>query len=115
MFERAHVSDQQIIATLASMAFLWAGGCASGGAGKSATGESIPAEVALIERDACDTQNKRLYIENQHSSRTFAVTVQWSAIGGKELREKVFVGPLQMLELGCAARAEILEVTPTDF
>jgi hypothetical protein len=115
MFERARVGDHKVFATLAGMVFLCVGGCAAERTGKSATGEPIPREISLIERDPCDPQNKRLYIDNQHSSRTFAVTVQWSAIGGKKRTEKMFVGPHQMFELGCASQAKILEATPTDF
>lgn len=77
--------------------------------------DPIPAELSLIERDSCDAQNRRLYVENRHASRTFSVTVRWRAVGGKELTESVLVGPQQMLELGCAATAKILEATPTDF
>lgn len=76
---------------------------------------SLPAEIRLIEGDVCDDRNKRLWLENTHRSRTFAVLVQWRAAGGKELTEKVFVTPGVMIELGCAAESKILEAAPTDF
>lgn len=76
---------------------------------------TLPAEIRLVEGDPCDRRNKRLWIENSHQSRTFAVLVQWRADGGKEITEKVFVAPGVMQELGCAAEGKIIEAMPTDF
>lgn len=85
----------QPMLTLVSMSILASGGCAPGRANATLS-DPIPAELSLIERDSCDAQNRRLYVENRHASRTFSVTVRWRAVGGKELTESVLVGPQQI-------------------
>lgn len=106
---------RRIIPMVACAGLFVASGLPAYGKDEATSGKPIPADLRLIERGPCDARNRRLYLENQHSSRTFSVTVRWSAAGGKELTEKVLVGPNEMLELGCAASAKILEATPADF
>jgi len=84
--------------------------------GIHAADEPAPASfVALSFEGACDANNNRLWLVNNHTFKTIAVTMRWRAAGGKNLTEQFFPGPNSKREIGCAAEAEITEARFADF
>jgi len=82
----------------------------------NAADEPPPASfVALSFEGACDNNNNRLWLVNNHTFKTIATTVRWRAAGGKNLTEQFFPGPNTKREIGCAAEAEITEAKYADF
>lgn len=77
--------------------------------------EGPNAFVSLKFQGACDAQNNRLFVANVHTFKTIAVTIRWKATGGKDLVEQFFTAPNSLKEIGCAAEAEITDVTFSDF
>lgn len=64
---------------------------------------------------ACDAQNQKLWLSNEHEFKTIAATVRWRAAGGKDLSEVFYLPPKTRKELGCAAEAEIADAQFADF
>lgn len=88
----------------------------TGSIGLQAAEEEAPAAfVSLKFEGACDEQNNRLWLTNAHTFKTVATTVRWRAAGGKDLTDQFYPGPNSVREIGCAAEAEILEVTFAAF
>lgn len=82
----------------------------------SAADEPLPTSfVTLNFEGACDNNNNRLWLVNNHTFKTIATTVRWRAAGGKNLTEQFFPGPNSQREIGCAAEAEITEAKYADF
>ena len=74
------------------------------------------AGVAISYGDACDERNWRLYVRNNHSHRSYLVTLRWSAAGGKALTRELHIEPKVIQEVGCAEQnAEIVKVVLADF
>ena len=85
-------------------------------AGLHAADEPAPGSfVALSFEGACDNNNNRLWLVNNHTFKTIVTTVRWRAAGGKNLTEQFFPGPSSKREIGCAAEAEITEAKFADF
>lgn len=58
----------------------------------------------------CDEKNSRLWLSNNHDSKTIIATLRWSLAGGKRVITDSFqVAPMARIEVGCAARAEVAE------
>lgn len=58
----------------------------------------------------CDEKNSRLWLANNHDSKTIIATLRWSLAGGKRVITDSFqVAPMARIEVGCAARAEVAE------
>lgn len=77
-----------------------------------------PAPRTFIEikfEGVCDAQNNRLWLVSTHTFKTIAVTLRWRAAGGKDLVEQFFTPPGTRREIGCAADAEVTEVSFADF
>jgi hypothetical protein len=78
--------------------------------------EEQPASFAMLSyATACDSQNKRLVLENTHTYKTLHVTVRWRAAGGKDLQDQFFPAPSSKVEIGCAADAQIVDVKFAEF
>jgi hypothetical protein len=63
----------------------------------------------------CDDNNKVMVLENWHDFKTIAVTLRWNAWKGETLTREVFAMPKTAIEIGCAARGEILKAAFMDF
>lgn len=82
---------------------------------EAAEEESAGSFVSLKLEGACDAQNNRLWLTNEHTFKTVATRVRWRAAGGKDLTEQFYPGPNSVREIGCAAEAEILEAKFAEF
>jgi hypothetical protein len=57
----------------------------------------------------CDKANSRLWVINNHASRTIIATLRWNLAGAKRIVTDQFqVLPAARLEIGCAAQADIV-------
>ena len=81
------------------------------------------AHTALAEDDAiknlelrlegeCDPSNSRLWIINNHATKTIIASIRWSLANSKRVASDQFqVGPGGKREVGCAAKADIVSAT----
>lgn len=77
---------------------------------------NLEKEVVLSWGPPCDSENRRLYIENHHTYRTAVATVRWKAAGGKELQDAFVIEPTVAREIGCAVSgATIVSSELRDF
>jgi len=83
---------------------------AVGGFSRSHAAEEAAAStfVSFYFEGACDEQNKRLWLRNEHTFKTIVTRLRWRAAGGKDLSEEFYPAPNSAREIGCAAEAEIL-------
>ncbi len=90
---------------------------ACGGLFPAAMAEEPPASTfVLLKQDgACDAENARVWLANQHGYKTISTKVRWRAAGGRDLTDEFFAAPNSLREIGCAADAEILEVAFAEF
>lgn len=66
--------------------------------------------VELRLDGACDEKNSRLWLSNNHQTKSIVATLRWSLAGGKRVITESFqVAPAARREVGCAARAEVAE------
>ena len=57
----------------------------------------------------CDPNNRRLWLVNNHASKTVIATLRWSLANSKRVASDQFqVTPSARLEIGCAAKADIV-------
>lgn len=85
-------------------------------AGVAAAAQEPEAGVALVYGDSCDARNRRLYVENHHTFRSYVVTVSWSAAGGKTVTMDLTVEPKVTREVGCAVEgAQIVRAVLMEF
>ena len=65
--------------------------------------------VELKLEGECDKANSRLWVINNHASRTVIATLRWNLAGAKRIVTDQFqVLPSARLEIGCAAQADIV-------
>jgi hypothetical protein len=65
--------------------------------------------VELRLEGACDANNSRLWLINNHASKTIIATLRWSLANSKRVVSDQFqVVPAAKLEIGCAAKADIV-------
>ena len=71
--------------------------------------EDAGKSVELRLEGACDPKNSKLYIVNNHASRSVIVTVRWNLSGSKRIITEQFqLAPVAKLQVGCAAQADIV-------
>jgi hypothetical protein len=65
--------------------------------------------VELKLEGECDKANSRLWVINNHQTRTIIATLRWNLAGAKRIVTDQFqVLPSARLEIGCAAQADIV-------
>jgi hypothetical protein len=65
--------------------------------------------IELRLEGACDANNSRLWIINNHATKTIIATLRWSLANSKRVVSDQFqVVPSAKLEIGCAAKADIV-------
>lgn len=85
-------------------------------AGVATSAQEPEAGVALHYGDSCDARNRRLYVENRHTFRSYVVTVSWTAVGGKTVTMDLTVEPKVTREVGCATDgAQIVKAVLMEF
>ena len=58
---------------------------------------------------ACDANNSRLWLINNHASKTIVATLRWSLANSKRvINDSVSIEPGKTREIGCAAKADIV-------
>jgi hypothetical protein len=58
---------------------------------------------------ACDANNSRLWLINNHATKSVVATLRWSLKNSKRIATDQFqVGPQGKLEIGCASTADIV-------
>ena len=56
----------------------------------------------------CDKENRHLWIENSHSTKSILATIRWHlAKSTRVVSDQFQIGPAQRLEIGCAAQSDI--------
>jgi len=72
--------------------------------------EDDPAKsLELRLEGACDSDNSHLWLVNNHASKTIVATLRWSLANSKRVATDQFqVLPAAKLEIGCAAKADIV-------
>jgi len=75
----------------------------------SAADEDPVKSVELKLEGACDTNNKRLWLHNNHPTRAIMATLRWNLFGSKRIITDQFrVVAAGRLEIGCAAQADVV-------
>jgi hypothetical protein len=65
--------------------------------------------VELRLEGECDANNSRLWLLNNHASKSIVATLRWSLKNSKRVVNDQFqVAPGARLEIGCAANADIV-------
>ena len=65
--------------------------------------------IELRLEGACDANNSRLWVINNHATKTIIATLRWSLANSKRVVSDQFqVVPSAKLEIGCAAKADIV-------
>jgi len=78
-------------------------------AGPAMGEEDAVKSVELKLEGQCDKANSRLWVVNNHLSRTIIATLRWNLAGAKRIVTDQFqVLPNARLEIGCAAQADIV-------
>jgi hypothetical protein len=68
--------------------------------------------VELRLEGQCDANNSRLWLVNNHATKTINATLRWSLANSKRVVTDQFqVTATARLEIGCAAKAEIVSAT----
>ena len=74
-----------------------------------AADEDPTKSLTLILEGACDPKNSRLFVESKNTTRTIVATLRWSLAGSKRVASDQFqVAPSARVEIGCAAKADIV-------
>ena len=72
--------------------------------------EDASKSVELRLEGACDANNSRLWLVNNHTSKSVIATLRWSLANSKRVVNDQFqVLPAARLEIGCAAKADIVK------
>jgi hypothetical protein len=67
--------------------------------------------VELRLEGACDANNSRLWVINNHATKAIVASLRWSLLNSKRVASDQFqVAPGSKLEVGCAAKADIVSV-----
>ncbi len=65
--------------------------------------------IELRLEGSCDANNSRLWLLNNHASKSIVATLRWSLFNSKRVVNDQFqVMPAGRLEIGCAAKADIV-------
>ena len=65
--------------------------------------------IELRLEGACDAANSRLWLINNHATKAINATLRWSLANSKRVATDQFqVAPAAKLEIGCAAKADIV-------
>jgi hypothetical protein len=65
--------------------------------------------VELRLEGACDANNSRLWLLNNHTTKVVIATLRWSLANSKRVASDQFqVAPSSRLEIGCAAKADVV-------
>ena len=65
--------------------------------------------IELRLEGACDANNSRLWLVNNHATKTINATLRWSLANSKRVVTDQFqVVAAAKLEIGCAAKADIV-------
>jgi len=65
--------------------------------------------VELRLEGACDANNSKLWLINNHTTKTINATLRWSLANSKRVATDQFqVVPGAKVEIGCAAKADIV-------
>jgi hypothetical protein len=77
--------------------------------GALAADEDPVKSIELRLEGACDTNNKRLWLYNNHATKPIVATLRWNLFGSKRIINDSFrVVAAGRLEIGCAAQADIV-------
>jgi hypothetical protein len=72
--------------------------------------EDASKSVELRLEGSCDANNSRLWLVNNHPTKSIVATLRWSLANSKRVVNDQFqVVPLAKLEIGCAAKADIVK------
>ena len=72
--------------------------------------EDASKSVELRLEGACDANNSRLWLVNNHATKSVVATLRWSLANSKRVVNDQFqVLPAARLEIGCAAKADIVK------
>jgi hypothetical protein len=87
---------------------LLAGICVVGVSAHAADEDPVKSVELKLEGE-CDKANSRLWVINNHQTRTIIATLRWNLAGAKRIVTDQFqVLPSARLEIGCAAQADIV-------
>ena len=71
--------------------------------------EDASKSVELRLEGDCDPKNKRLWLLNNHATRSIIATLRWNLAGSKRIITDQFqVTPSSKREIGCAAQADVV-------
>jgi hypothetical protein len=71
--------------------------------------------VELRLEGSCDANNSRLWLVNNHATKSIVATLRWSLANSKRVVTDQFqVMPAAKLEVGCAAKADIVKAVYAD-
>lgn len=85
-------------------------------AGTCAAEEPAPTTFVRYTSDkVCDQYNRSWVVSSQHTYLSIKVTVKWSAVGAKEMREEFVLSPGASRALGCASEVEIMAAEIMQF
>jgi hypothetical protein len=72
--------------------------------------EDASKSVELRLEGSCDANNSRLWVLNNHTTKSVIATLRWSLANSKRVVNDQFqVAPSARLEVGCAAKADIVK------
>jgi hypothetical protein len=64
--------------------------------------------VILKYEGECDKENRHLWVSNAHATKSIIATIRWHlAKSSRVVTDQFQIGPLQRLEVGCAAQSDI--------
>jgi hypothetical protein len=85
-------------------------------AGTCAAEEPAPTTFVRYTPDkVCDQFNRSWVVSSQHTYLSIKVTVKWSAVGAKEMKEEFVLSPGASRALGCASEVEIMAAEIMQF
>ena len=71
--------------------------------------EDASKNVELRLDGECDPKNSRLWLLNNHPTRSIIATLRWNLAGSKRIITDQFqVAPASKREIGCAAQADVV-------
>ena len=71
--------------------------------------EDATKSVELRLEGECDPKNSRLWLLNNHPTRSIIATLRWNLAGSKRIITDQFqVNPASKREIGCAAQADVV-------
>jgi hypothetical protein len=77
--------------------------------------EDASKSVELRLEGVCDANNSKLWLVNNHATRSVVATLRWSLANSKRVINDQFqVVAAGRLEIGCAAKADIVKAVFVD-